>query len=190
MNIAGTTFTNGDFGRIALVVGVSVFSAVALAGVMNKNTGSFDRCIINRSSLYPPGYVFSLVWTLLYIGYILTWLYVVRTPRKDYKEARYDRLYIIGLIIIVAWTVITAFTNLKWLSDLIMFILITFSIYAAYYVYCELSNDEVKDVATAKYRPAVVWYFILLALWAIFATYLSLTTKLVEKCKWSKKLVK
>jgi tryptophan-rich sensory protein len=175
-SFVGTKINNEDFARIALVMITAVASSVILSGKM-KTGGSYDNCILSKSSIQPPGYVFGLVWFLLYLGYIIAWLYVVRQAPPETSIRDLDILFAIGMIINLSWSVFLIGFQSKVGSDFIMFILIAYSLYSAKFISSHLYGK-------ARYTPAVIWYFLILALWGVFAVSLSLSTTLRPDCKW------
>lgn len=91
------------FAFVALPLGVG-----ALAGFLTKNSMTLYKNL-NLPSLSPPGWVFPIVWTILYILMGIGSYLVAISPSRRRKEAL--QLYGIQLFLNFIWSLV--FFNLK-----------------------------------------------------------------------------
>jgi tryptophan-rich sensory protein len=138
---------------ILLALTVGGLSALATA----KNMNIYDK--INMPPLSPPGWLFPVVWTVLYIlmGVSSAMIYRADAPAEDKKKAL--RLYGINLVVNFFWSII--FFNLGaflgaflWLM-LLIFIIV--KMMSAFY----------------KIKPAAAYLQIPYVVWCCFASYLT-----------------
>ncbi len=114
---------------------------------------------IVKSSLTPPGFVFSVTWTVLYI--ILALVGKFLWDKKQEKQVKpLLTLFLIQMILNWIWTPIFFAMHMTGLSSLIILIMI-------------IINGYIMVNSLNKYHRityAMIPYF----LWLIFATYLNL----------------
>lgn len=118
-----------------------------LSGFLTKNNTSIYE-VLNKPELSPPGFIFPIVWTILFIlmGFSA---YLIYTSNKNNKVAL--TLYVIQLIVNFFWSII--FFNLKcylfsfiWLILLLALIIIT-----AIYFY------NINKKAAYLLVPYIIW---------------------------------
>lgn len=122
--------------------------------------GMSDYAMLNQPPLSPPGWVFPVVWTLLYLlmGYAS---YRVLTSGKDPVEIRNAlKLYIAQLILNFLWPIV--FFGLEWR-------LVAFFVLVALWVFIYLTIrafSQIDERAGDLLLPYI--------LWVTFAGYLNL----------------
>lgn len=122
--------------------------------------GMSDYAMLNQPPLSPPGWVFPIVWTLLYLlmGYAS---YRVLTSGKDPVEIRNAlKLYIAQLILNFIWPIV--FFGLEWR-------LVAFFVLIALWIFIYLTIrafSQIDERAGDLLLPYI--------LWVTFAGYLNL----------------
>lgn len=139
---------------VAAALAVGGLSALVTRGSMNIYEN------INKPPLSPPGWLFPVVWSLLFIlmGIAATMVYIKRyDDKKSAKKGLW--LYVIQLAVNFSWSVI--FFNLRafffafwWLLLLLLLVVCT-----AYYF--------------GKVSKTAAWLMVPYILWIIFAGYLN-----------------
>lgn len=145
---------------IALPLGVGVLAGWLTRGSMEE----FE--VMNQPPLSPPGWLFPVVWTLLYLlmGIASYLVLASAQPQKNIDRALW--LYGIQLGVNFLWPIL--FFNLSWyLFSFLWLILLWFLILAATLQFCQLSR-------TAGYLmlPYLAW--------VTFAGYLNLGVYLLN----------
>ncbi len=114
---------------------------------------------ITKSSLTPPNFVFSLVWTVLYVilALIGKFLWV---NRQEQRVKRILKFFVIQLIFNWIWTPIFFSIHLTGISSLIIVIIV---IITAYIV-----------IKLWRYYPVIAYAMIPYFFWLTFAAYLNL----------------
>lgn len=105
---------------------------------------------LNKSSLTPPNYVFSIVWPVLYtllgISFIFTY-----TNRRCKGLCMPLKFFIIQLVLNLFWT--TVFFKFKYI--LVSFIMILLIIILTYYTYVLMK--KVSKFASLLLVPYLLW---------------------------------
>ena len=119
-------------------------------------SGSMDYNILQKPPLAPPGAVFPIVWTILYILMGVSYG-ILKTSNQADEDI--DRIYYIQLAINALWSII--FFNLKW------------RLFA--FVWIILLAIAVAIMITKFYEKNKIAGFLQIPylLWVIFATYLN-----------------
>lgn len=106
-----------------------------------------------RSSLTPPGYVFSIAWTTIYLGTALSAL--DNETRKDSDYSNYWKfcvLYFTQFILQHIWVVSFFVLKLYLLSGIIMIALI----YTVYLMYFKYQCESVKNKESYSLRTGLI----------------------------------
>lgn len=113
---------------------------------------------LNKSSLTPPGFVFSVTWTLLYaILAVVAWMLINENQQSARKV---KHLFIIQMLMNWAWTPL--FFTLHWLTFSAIWIII-------------LSILNIILILWAKaINKTMAWLLSPYLLWLLFASYLNL----------------
>lgn len=121
-----------------------------------------------KSPHQPPGWVFSVVWTIIYVTFAVTWVWI----RTDWSSnlVNFDWVnvtFIISLILNLLWSIMW-YAGMVGLSLMVIMLLWT-DLIVALVVLCAISADEgAKD----SYIMAIV-VIAFYACWITFATYLN-----------------
>ncbi len=147
----GTIHLRKLISSLVLTVGTGL-----LAGVLSGNQGDVYSTLI-QPPLAPPGWVFGLVWTVLYILMGVS-LYLVRnTPGIHKKETT---AFYVQLLINFLWPILFFQFRLYCFSVLWIILLVAALIYTILLFY--------------RVNPASAWILIPYLLWCLFATYLNI----------------
>ena len=142
--------------KSALVIAILIPIAIGmLSSLFSGGTTLYSE--VNKPLLSPPGYVFPIVWTILYILMGISSYLVYETNSWDKWKAL--RIYVIQLFFNFMWSIIFfGFSKylVAFLWLLAMIVLITIMIYRFY---------QVRPIAGILQIPYL--------LWCLFAAYLN-----------------
>ncbi len=136
--------------RFTLIVAVILTSIIGSMASTNTSIDSWYLSL-NKSELNPPGYVFGIVWPILYVFMMVS---AVLTHKKTYS------LFLSQLVLNASWSWLFFKFQLPVLALLDIYILIFLNIYISKLMYFE------SKVAFSLYLPYVIWI--------TFASYLNL----------------
>ena len=136
--------------RFTLIVAVILTSIIGSMASTNTSIDSWYLSL-NKSELNPPGYVFGIVWPILYVFMMIS---AVLTHKKTYS------LFLSQLVLNASWSWLFFKFQLPVLALLDIYILIFLNIYISKLMYFE------SKVAFSLYLPYVIWI--------TFASYLNL----------------
>lgn len=138
---------------LALTLGTGL-----LAGFLTGNQAEIYQGL-NRPPLSPPGWVFGVVWTVLYLLMGIA-LYLVRTAPGEHRNA--ETAFAAQLFLNFCWPIL--FFGLRlfcmsaiWLALLLIAVAITTFLFY-------------------RIKPAAGWLFVPYLLWCMFALYLNIGT--------------
>lgn len=138
---------------------IFLFESVGMfLGVITKSDISTWYMTLNRSQLTPPGYVFSIVWTILYA--VLAYVAWVICINYNSKYKKLVILFSIQMILNWAWTPIFFTLHSINLSAIWIVILVVVNV---------LLILEAKNI-----NKKIVYALIPYIIWLIFAAYLNL----------------
>lgn len=124
---------------------------------------------LNKSPLTPPGYIFGIVWPILYILMsIYIWI-ILDSLHQDKKILLPIILYIIQLILNFIWTPV--FFNTQGKQIKIAFILL-FIIWLLVFIIIIISNNKTSLLLIPYYNKASL-LLIPYLIWLSFALYLN-----------------
>lgn len=113
---------------------------------------------LNKSSLTPPGFVFSIVWTLLYaLLAIIAW---ILSSHNKTSSKKITQLFTLQMLMNWIWTPL--FFGLHWL------------ILSALWLVSLTFLNVVLIIKTKKTDKKIAWLLIPYLLWLLFASYLNL----------------
>lgn len=129
-----------------------VFLALVLGGLASSNT-STDVWYqsLNKSDLNPPGFVFGIVWPILYI-------FMSISAYRTFTET--SRIFFIQLVFNTAWSWMFFAFHMPFLALLNIWILIYWNTSLAF------KMIKIDKLSAILYSPYVIWL--------IFASYLNL----------------
>lgn len=132
-----------------------------ISGLITNN--SIDYSTLNKPALSPPGIVFPIVWTILYI---LIGLSYYLYKNNTYTTLTEEIVYYLQLFLNFTWTIIFFTLKLRFLA-IIWILALTISIYTLITLFIQ------------KYKLSA-YLLIPYLLWCIFATYLTIGTFLLN----------
>ena len=129
-----------------------VFLALVLGGLVSSNT-STDVWYqsLNKSDLNPPGFVFGIVWPILYI-------FMSISAYRTFTET--SRIFFIQLVFNTAWSWMFFAFHMPFLALLNIWMLIYWNTSLAF------KMIKIDKLSAILYSPYVIWL--------IFASYLNL----------------
>jgi len=131
---------------------------LAVGGIVSLIiSGNIDYSSLNKPPLSPPGVLFPIVWTILYILMGIAFFLYKRNGNTS-KET--DKTYYLQLLVNALWSII--FFLFKW-----RFFAIIWTLLLVYLIYALLKKIKRKNLNSYY---LLIPYFI----WTIFATYLTI----------------
>ena len=121
-----------------------------IVGLLIKNNIDYNELI--KPALAPPGFIFPIIWTILYI--LMGISYTLTNNKKITK------VYYLQLIINLLWTII--FFKLKWYFLAIIWIIIL-DILVIWMIYLMIKEKKIAGYIQIPYL-----------IWILFATYLTI----------------
>lgn len=112
---------------------------------------------LNKSSLTPPGFVFSMVWTLLYaLLAIIAWI-LSRTNKPGSKKIT----LLFALQMLMNWIWMPLFFGLHWLT------------LGAIWIVGLTCLNVILIIEAKKFDKTISWFLTPYVLWLMFASYLN-----------------
>ena len=130
----------------------------ALSAALSGNIGGIYPTL-NQPPLSPPGWVFPIVWPILYALMGIAAALVLAAPAPQEEKARALKLYAAQLMINFLWSIIFFRFENYWMALIFL-----------------LALDILVAVTLIKFwkiRPAAGWLLVPYLLWILFATYLN-----------------
>ena len=139
---------------------IIVFELISAAIGFSTSSGMYPWYIdLKKSSLTPPGYVFSIVWPLLYCSLAILG-YLLYRKRKNSGIDKLFKLYWVQMILNWLWSPIFFNLHLTGIALFILMLIVTINSY----IILKLIKLNSRD-----------WYIILpYFLWILFVTYLNI----------------
>jgi benzodiazapine receptor len=139
---------------------IIVFELISAAIGFRTRFGMYPWYLyLNKPSLTPPGYVFSIVWPLLYCSLAILG-YLLYRKRKNSGIDKLFKLYWVQMILNWLWSPIFFNLHLTGIALFILMLIVTINSY----IILKLIKLNSRD-----------WYIILpYFLWILFATYLNI----------------
>lgn len=145
-----------NFFYLAFPLILGTISALITRNNINYNT-------LNKPPLSPPGIVFPIVWTIIYI---LIGLSYYLYKKNAYTNKTEEVIYYIQLFLNFTWTIIFFTLKLRFLA-IIWTLALSISIYTLITLFLQ------------KYKPSA-YLLIPYLIWCLFATYLTVGTYLLN----------
>lgn len=141
-----------------LIFWIVLFQLIGfLLGLLTQSNIHPWYTALHKSMLTPPGFVFSIVWTLLYaVLAVIAWLL-----SEDKQHTSTTVVFLFGLQMFMNWAWTLLFFKLHWLT-LSMIWLITLS-----------GLNLVLILKTRKTHQVIAWLLTPYLVWLIFASYLN-----------------
>lgn len=139
---------------IAIALGAGLISSLVSMGKMEEYSA------LKQPPLSPPGWLFPVVWTILFVLMGVSAARVYLNSSEDFPFAL--KLYVLQLVLNVLWTPLYFALNLRLAAFVLLVLLLIAVVYMTYEFY--------KTDRTAAYLqiPYIVWL--------VFAGYLNLAT--------------
>ena len=142
----------------------SILIPVVIGFIIGLITNSsIDYTIINRPKISPPGWIFPVVWTILYILMGISYGLLIENKKNDLKT---KSIYIAQLFLNYSWSIIFFTLKLRFLS-IICIILLLISIIIMIAIF--FKRNKMSGILQIPYL-----------LWCLFATYLTISIYLLN----------
>lgn len=141
-----------------LLFWILVFEGIAyLMGLVTQHNIYPWYASLNKSSLTPPSYVFSIVWTLLYLVLaIISW---ILSDKKIKVSTAFIAIYVFQILMNWAWTLI--FFQLHWIN------------LAAIWLVMLTGLNLILFIMSIRIDKLIAYLLLPYVLWLLFATYLN-----------------
>lgn len=146
------------------VIRVIFVVIVAFLGSMitRRNLEWYDNPVnVTKSQISPPGRVFGIAWAILYALYAWAWIL------QSKKANNLDNLFIIGMVLNLAWVIAFFHLHDKMLGMIIILSMVVFTIYQASVMY-----KTGNKLGT--------WFMVAYIAWLSFASCLNATTTIIN----------
>ncbi|WP_238585979.1 TspO/MBR family protein [Legionella nautarum] len=119
---------------------------------------------LNKSSLTPPGFIFSIVWTLLYaLLAVIAWIL------SDHSKASSKKVTVLfALQMLMNWIWTPLFFGLHWLM------------LSSVWLISLTCLNVILIIEAKKTHQTIVWLLIPYLLWLMFASYLNVVIALMN----------
>ncbi len=146
---------------ILKTIAIQIILAEAVGGLAAALSGGFGGSYtnLNQPPLSPPGWLFPIVWTILYAMMGIAAALVMAAPAPQDQKARALKFYIGQLIVNFLWPIIFFRFENYWMALVFL-----------------LALDLLVIVTLVKFwriKPAAGWLLVPYLLWILFATYLN-----------------
>ncbi len=142
----------------------SILIPVVIGFIIGLITNSsIDYTIINRPKISPPGWIFPVVWTILYILMGISYGLLIENKKNDLKT---KSIYIAQLFLNYSWSIIFFTLKLRFLA-IIWIILLVISIIIMIAIF--FKRNKMSGILQIPYL-----------LWCLFATYLTISIYLLN----------
>lgn len=119
---------------------------------------------LNKSSLTPPGFIFSVVWTLLYaLLAVIAW--ILSNQNKDASK-KVTVLFALQMLMNWAWTPL--FFGLHW------------SLFSAIWLLSLTCLNIILIIEAKTTDKTIAWLLVPYLLWLMFASYLNVVIALMN----------
>lgn len=139
----------------AICIAVPLVGGMISARIAGDQMKEFG--LLNQPALSPPGWIFPIVWTILYILMGISLLLVLRS-HHEYKVGAVA-LFISQLVMNYLWSP-AFFVEQDYVKALIILVLM-------------LTTTVILTLVTRKINKAAAWMLVPYILWMCFATYLN-----------------
>lgn len=148
-----------------LLISILIPLAVGQISALLTQTPANTYDMLSKSSLSPPGVIFPIVWTILYILMGISCYLIITSGSEDTKNA-------------LIWYALQLTLNFFW--SLIFFNL-QFYLFAFIWLLLLIAVIIVMIIKFYKINPLAAYLQIPYLLWCIFAAYLNLSIYLLNK---------
>ena len=147
-----------------IILAKNILLPIVLGGIVGLIISSFiNSSKLEKPPLYPPDFLFSVVWSILYLIMGIAYGILVYKGEND-KEI--DKIYYTQLIVNLIWPIIYFVFELRFISIIWILILLVLIIYMIKLFY---GKNKIVSYSQIPYL-----------LWIIFATYLNIGTFLLN----------
>ena len=108
---------------------IVIIAVIVVTVIASKNRGWYFSGAVSRPPQEPPGIVFGIVWTLLYIIYAYVWCVAYK---KANNTAGIDILFAVSLFLNVLWVIVFFGWHNLFLSKVVILLLLATVLLQAY----------------------------------------------------------
>ena len=131
-----------------LIISILIPLVVGIIGSLLGNASQgFEELI--KPSFAPPGFIFPIVWTILYILMGISF-YIIYNSNSEYRK-RAIVIYFIQLVLNMLWTFIFFRLNLLLFAFIWIIVMIIFVILMIYYFY------KINKISAFLQIPYLIW---------------------------------
>ena len=131
-----------------LIISILIPLAAGIIGSLLGNASQgFEELI--KPSFAPPGFIFPIVWTILYILMGISF-YIIYNSNSEYRK-RAIVIYFIQLVLNMLWTFIFFRLNLLLFAFIWIIVMIIFVILMIYYFY------KINKISAFLQIPYLIW---------------------------------
>ncbi len=131
-----------------LIISILIPLVAGIIGSLLGNASQgFEELI--KPSFAPPGFIFPIVWTILYILMGISF-YIIYNSNSEYRK-RAIIIYFIQLILNMLWTLIFFRLNLLLFAFIWIIVMIIFVILMIYYFY------KINKISAFLQIPYLIW---------------------------------
>lgn len=142
----------------------AILFPLIIGGLVGLITANFiDYNYLAKPFLSPPGYLFPIVWSILYV---LMGISYGRLKNLDLNDSKIELIYYIQLLVNALWPIF--FFVLKWRLFSFFWILLLL-ILVIIMIYCFYQKDKLAGLLQLPYL-----------IWILFASYLNLSIYLLN----------
>ena len=148
-----------------LIISILIPLAVGQISSLLTRSPSYTYEMLAKSSVSPPGVIFPIVWTILYILMGISCYLIITSGSEDTKNA-------------LIWYALQLTLNFFW--SLIFFNLQLY-LFAFFWLILLIACIIIMIIKFYKINPLAAYLQIPYLLWCIFAAYLNLSIYLLNK---------
>ena len=106
-----------------------------------------------KSPHQPPNYVFSIVWTTIYVTYAIGWEYLIRNGMPSWLNT----LYVINMLLNLGWTVAYFYYGNELLAKYIIIVLLLLTLFQSYAVWNYVPATKYTSLSSLSLLVYASW---------------------------------
>ncbi len=143
------TINAKNFKKLLICLAISL-GVGAISSIISQNSREIYNTLI-KPPFSPPGYIFGIVWTILYILIGIASFFVVKDGIEKPGVSDAVKAYFLNLFLLFIWPIIFFNFNALFLSVVVIIIALFSAVNVAYKFY------QINKTAGYLYIPLVIW---------------------------------